>query len=244
VKQKVYTTEAACYTGGTVIVYRENNMLTLPQELYILALHEEKGRVPASLATSLHYGLGGAILAELILQGRVGLDDNRKAVVVNNSMFGDDNLLNEGLERIQASGRHHKSTYWVSTFSDYIKKLEKRLARRLVDQGVLRMEEKRFLGVVPYEAYPAQDASARFWIKQHLRSVVLGGEAPDAHTATLLSLVRACDLLERVFTRDEMKRARRKIEELTRGEAIGEAVQQAIEIIEAATMAAIMAATS
>ena len=219
-------------------------MLTLPQELYLLALHEEKGRVPASLSTSLHYGLGGAILAELILQGRVGLDDNRKAVVVNNGMFGDDDLLNEGLERIQASGRHHKATYWVSTFSDYIKKLEKRLANRLVDQGVLRKEEKRFLGVVPYEAFPALDASARFWIKQHLRSVVLGGETPDAHTATLLSLMRACDLLGRVFTRDELKMARRKIETLTRGEVIGEAVQQAIETIEAATMAAIMAATS
>ena len=219
-------------------------MLTLPQELYLLALHEEKGRVPASLVTSLHYGLGGAILAELILQSRVGLDDERKAVVVNNSMFGEDDLLNEGLERIQASGRHHKSPYWVSTFSDHIKKLEKRLAYHLVDAGVLRKEEKRFLGVVPYEAYPAQDASARFWIKQHLRSVVLGGEPLDAHTAMLLSLVRACDLLGRVFTRDELKAARRKIEELTRGEVIGEAVQQAIEIIEAATIAAITTATS
>jgi golgi phosphoprotein 3 len=116
-------------------------------------------------------------------------------------------------------------------------------ANRLVDLGVLRKEQKRFLGVVPYEAYPAQDASARFWIKQHLRSVVLGGEAPDGHTAALLSLVRACDLLGRIFTRDELKTARRQSEALRRGEAIGEAVQQAIETIEAATSAAIMAAT-
>ena len=35
-----------------------------------------------------------------------------------------------------------------------------------------------------------------------------------------------------------------KIEALTSGEVIGEAVQQAIETIEAATLAAIMAATS
>jgi hypothetical protein len=213
-------------------------MLTLPQELYLLALHEEKGRVPAALATSLHYGLGGAILAELILQSRVGLDDDRKAVVVNNNMFGEDDLLNEGLERIQASARHHKARYWVSTFSDNIKKLDKRLAYHLVDLGVLLKEEKRFLGVVPYEAYPAQDASARFWIKQHLRSVVLGGEAPDAHTAMLLSLVRACDLLGRVFTRDELKTARRQVETLTGGEIVGEAVRVVIETIEAAIMAA------
>ncbi len=214
-------------------------MLTLPQELYLLALHEEKGRVPASLSTSLHYGLGGAILAELVLQGRVGLDDNWRAVVVNNGMFGEDDLLNEGLERIQASPRHHKSTHWVRTFSDSIKKLEKRLAYHLVDLGVLRQEDRRFLGVVPYQAYPDHNAPARFWVKQHLRSVALGGEAPDAHTAMLLSLVGASHLLGRVFTRDERKTARRQIEALTRGEVIGEPVEQAIRVIETATTTAI-----
>ena len=218
-------------------------MLTLSEELYLLALHEEKGRVPASLAMPLHYGLGGAILAELILQGRVGLDDERRAVVVNNRMFGEDDLLNEGLERIQASGRHHKAPYWVRIFSDYIKKLEKRLAYRLVDRGVLRKENKRLLGVVPYESFPAQDASARYWIKQHLRSVTLGGEAPDAQTAALLSLARACDLLGQIFTRDELKMARRKIAGLAAADGIGEAERQVIEIVEAATAAAIRAKT-
>lgn len=150
----------------------------------------------------------------------MGLDDKRKAAVVNNGRINEDDLLNEGLERIQASGRHHRAAYWVSTFSDYIKKLEKRLANRLVEQGVLRKEEKRFLGVV------------------------LGGEAPDAHTAAVFSLVRACDLLGRVFTHDELKTARRQIEALRRGEAISEAEQQAIETIAAATSAAIAAAMS
>jgi Golgi phosphoprotein 3 len=73
---------------------------------------------------------------------------------------------------------------------------------------------------------------------------VLGGEAPDAHAAMLLSLVRACDLLGWVFTRDELKTARRQVETLTRGEVVGEAVQVVIETIEAATTAAILAATS
>jgi hypothetical protein len=62
--------------------------------------------------------------------------------------------------------------------------------------------------------------------------------------AALLSLVRACNLLGRVFTRDELKTARRQIEALRRGEAISEAEQQAIETIEAATSAAIAVAMS
>ncbi|MGD0004988.1 MAG: hypothetical protein ABSE06_12255 [Anaerolineaceae bacterium] len=62
--------------------------------------------------------------------------------------------------------------------------------------------------------------------------------------AALLSLVRAYNLLGRVFTRDELKTARRQIEALRRGEAISEAEQQAIETIEAATSAAIAVAMS
>jgi Golgi phosphoprotein 3 len=225
-------------------------MLTLPQELYLLALHEEKGRVPGSVSMALHYGLGGAVLAELVLRGKVGLDEKKKMVVLDDGMLGEDDLLNEALERIIASTKPRKVSHWVSVFSDEIKKLEKRLSNRLVELSILRKEEKRFLGVISYEVYPqhpqntgAGNASAKYWIKQHLRSVALAGDPtskPDERVLALLSLAKACDLLSFVFTRDELKAARRKIEELTRGELIGEAVKEAIDSI----MTAVTVATT
>jgi len=222
-------------------------MLTLPQELFLLALHDEKGRIPGSVSMELHYSLGGAVLAELVLQGKVGLAEKKKLAVLNDGMLGEDDLLNEGLERILASKKPRKVSHWVSEFSDAIQKMEKRLANRLVELGILRKEEKRFLGVIPYEVYPehtqnagVENATAKYHIKQHLRSVVLAGEAADAHTLALLGLVKVSDLLGFVFTRDELKIAGKKIEALTCDDVVGQAVQECLD----ATMAAVIAATT
>ena len=137
-----------------------------------------------------------------------------------------------------------KATHWISTLGG--ENLAKRVAKGLAAKGVLRAEEKRFLWVVPYEAYPQQDASAKYWVKQPLRAVVLGGEKPEPRTVVLLSLLKACSLLSLVFTKDERKAAEKKVEELVRGELFGEALGKTLEEIEmmmAATVVVITAAS-
>jgi hypothetical protein len=85
-----------------------------------------------------------------------------------------------------------------------------------------------------------QDASAKYWVKQHLREITLGGVAPESRELALLSLIDACRLLNLVFTKDERKAASRKVEELVKGEPFGEAVAKTLEEIEMAATVAIM----
>jgi Golgi phosphoprotein 3 len=216
-------------------------MLTLPEELYLLALHEMKGRVPNSIAIGLYFGLGAAVLAELVLLGKVRLDGHKRVVVVDAMPTGDD-VVNEGLEKIQASKHPRKTAHWVEELSN-IHKLDKRMARKLVGKGILYKEEKRYLGVVPYEAYPEHDATAKYWIKYHLREVTLDGGQPEARIVALLSLVKACEMLDLVFTRDEIKLARKKIEKLIENEMIAQEVCETLDAIMDASTAAIIAAT-
>ena len=99
--------------------------------------------------------------------------------------------------------------------------------------------------MIPYEAYPEQDASAKYWVKARLRGVVLGGEKPESHTVALLSLLRACRLLDLVFTRDERKAAGQKIDALISVDLFGEAVAETVAAVDGAavaTMAAVNAA--
>ena len=101
------------------------------------------------------------------------------------------------------------------------------------------------LGLVvaaPY--YPAMDLTTEWEMRHGIRTVVLDGEAPDARMAMLLSLVRACNLADAIFTRDERETARRRIEEIARGETIGTAVVDSLAGMEAAVAAAVIAATS
>ena len=55
--------------------------LSLAEELFLLALHEEKGKVHDSLAMSVHYGLGGALLADLALHNMIAIDPKGKVIV-------------------------------------------------------------------------------------------------------------------------------------------------------------------
>jgi hypothetical protein len=106
----------------------------------------------------------------------------------------------------------------------------------------LNQEEKRFLWVIPYMVFPQQDASAKYWIKQHLRAVVLAGEIADAHSILVLSLVRAAGLLDFVFTRDEVKAARKRIEAITSDTILDPEVRGAVEEINAAVTALVISA--
>jgi hypothetical protein len=110
--------------------------------------------------------------------------------------------------------------------------------------GILRKEGLRFMWIVPYEIYPQRDASAKYWIKHRLRETVLANVSPDERTIVLLSLLSACKMLDLVFTKDERKAARHKIEQLGCDEVFGQAVADTLDSIEAAAVAAIMAAST
>ena len=51
-------------------------MLTLPEHLLLIALHDEKGTVHPAAYLALDSGLRGAVLAELRLQGRIQTGTN------------------------------------------------------------------------------------------------------------------------------------------------------------------------
>ncbi|HEX9028997.1 MAG TPA: GPP34 family phosphoprotein, partial [Anaerolineales bacterium] len=210
-------------------------MLTLIEELFLLSIDDHKGIITPYVSSSLRYGLAGGLLAELALRERVTLHDKRLSPV--NDVSTGDQLFDEVLARISREDRTHKATYWVNAIAS--KKLSKQVAAQLAQKNILRIEEKRYLWVIPYEAYPQVDASAKYWVKQRLRSVVLAGEKPEPQTVLLLSLLKACRMLDLVFTRDEQKAARKKVDFLVKGEAYGRIVAQTIEEIEAAATAAV-----
>ncbi len=209
-------------------------MLNLPQTLFLLSIDDEDGKVIAS--TSLRYGLKAAVLAELTLMGKVGLDEQKKICVLDSSSTGDE-ILDKELEKICATGRPRKITSWMYALGQ--KKLRKQIGESLIHAGVLIQDEKSFQWVIPYGAYSAGNASAKYWIKRQLRGIVLADETPELRMVVLLSLLRACRLLSLIFTKEERKAAGKRVETLARSELFEELLAKALqEIATAATEAA------
>jgi hypothetical protein len=211
-------------------------MFTLPEEFFLLSIDDDKGKIIASVSDGLPLGLAGALLADLALHGKISVVEKRLAVI-DTAPTGEA-LLDDALTRLAAEKKPRKVQYWVEKLSG--KKLVQQVVQRLVEKSVLRIEEKRYLWVIPYHVYPQVDASAKYWIKNHLRDAVLAGGEVTPGIVALLSLLNACRLLDLVFTRDEKKAASSKVKALAAGEIYGEAVAEAIEAIEAAAAAVVV----
>lgn len=217
-------------------------VLNLVEELFLLSLHDRKGTVAFLAVEPMPFGLAGAMLADLVMQGKLAVDGKKgKLLVMDPGPCGDE-LLDDALAKIADAEGPWSARYWVQNFSLHGKKFQKRLAARLVEKGVLLQVHKRYLWVVRHTVYPQLDASAKYWLKEQLRGAVLGGQVPDARTLTLLSLVKDCRMLNLIFTRDERKAARKRIAALWEGEWAVEPVEKALKEIDLAVQAAIASA--
>jgi hypothetical protein len=213
-------------------------MLNIPERLFILSIDDQRGSVVASAQTSLPYGLAGGMLAELALANKIRFEGSRLVPV--DTTPGGDALFDDLLASISAEKKPRKLTRWVASIGN--KKPARQVAERLASQNVIQIEKKHFLWVIPYELYSQVDASAKYWVKQHLRSILLAGEKAETQDVVLLGLLKGCRLLNLVFTKDERKLAGKKMDALVESEVFGESVAEVLNEIDAATMAAVTAA--
>lgn len=205
-------------------------MLALFEEMFLLCIHEEKGTVIASKDNDLRYGLGGAVLAELALIGKINLKDNQRLVLLDATPTEDD-ILTEALETIATSEKERKTGYWINVFSEKPDKLRKRLAKRLIEKGVVIEEDGRLQWVIPAAISPEQSASAKYIMKNRIRDLTLASAQAELREIALLSLVKASNLLDVIFIKDERKLADRRIHELVVAEALKNPAMQTIEAI-------------
>ncbi|MEU5884692.1 GPP34 family phosphoprotein [Spirillospora sp. NPDC047279] len=216
-----------------------NDTLPLADELLLLALREADGKQLIDTAR-LNAGLGGAVLAELALAGRVRLDGRRLAVG-DAAPHGEPDL-DAALARVAADRKPRKPEYWVQKLgrSD----LRKRRLEGLAERGVLTTEDHKALGLFSYRRYPEQDSAPETEIRGRLQNALDGG-ATDDRTITLLAITHACGLDRKIFPGVPKKDLKRRIEKLAADDWAGAAVTKVIvQAVSAAVVAATVAATA
>ena len=171
------------------------------------------------------------MLVELALNGKVCLDDGKKLLVLDSDPIGDE-ILDVELGKILKSGRPKKITSWVNALGQ--KTLRRQIGASLVTKGVIVKAGIQFRWVIPSSIFPQQNASAKYWIKQRLRGIILASETAEPRLIALLNLLHACRLLNLVFTKDERRAASRQVEKLVKVNFFGEPLAQYLAEIELA----------
>jgi hypothetical protein len=191
-----------------------------------------------SASTALPYGLAGALLLDLFFRQKITF--NGKTVEVVDPAPTGDTLLDETLALISGTEKHKTAKYWVQKIERKIKKLRDRIADQLVQKEILKPEEHRLLWVFQYQRYPTVNISPEMEIRQRIRNIVLLNHPPDDKDRALISLVKACSLVNEIFSGEERRQAKKRIKEITEEEKIGKAVSYVVAEITAAVTAVVI----
>ena len=192
--------------------------LTLAEELLLLALDDETGALVKLAPYSLELSLAAALVMELTLEGRIDTD-LEKLFVVSAEPTGL-TVLDEVLAEICAEPAPQPTRFWLSRLSRSTPVHPERIARSLVDQGVLRLVEKRLLWVLKSRTYPPVSGLEQREVRQRIVTLLDNTEIPDTRDALLVGLLRASGLVDRLFDEPELSRLRSRINQISNLEEI------------------------
>jgi hypothetical protein len=215
-------------------------MTSLPEEFLLIAYADDG--TPLTDGTHLDNGLGGAVLLELALAGRVDIAD-KKVIVADRAPTGDP-LLDAALTRIADELKPRKPGHWISKLAKDARPL---VLDKLVADGVLTMQKDRVLGLFPRTKFPSAygvEPPVETDARQRMRAAVERSGEVDARTAALCALVAATDLDRKVFADLDRKRVKARLKEISEGAWAAQAVRKTIEEIQAAVMVAIVASST
>ena len=215
---------------------RHDRQLALHEEVMLLALRNEKGTFAGG--TMYAQAAGGAILAELLLRGRIeAVSEGRSTyAMVTDPSPVDDAVLDECLAKMHTARRRGTLQAWVQQCAG-VKNLKHRVAASLADKGILRADEEQVLVLFSRRVYPELDPTVERAIVARLHDAILSDDKPVApRTTVLLALAHHAGLLKQNFDRQTLKARRARIDAIIKGDAIGKATKAAIQAIQAALM--------
>ncbi|NDV61229.1 GPP34 family phosphoprotein [Puniceicoccales bacterium CK1056] len=208
--------------------------LTLAEQLLLLALDDETGKLLPLPDRALDYALAGAVLADLTRVGRVSV--SRDNIEISDTTPVESKPEDFGLlDLIQADVSNLRGA--LTHLAGDAHGLRMRLTEQLVEKGVLREENKEFLWVFHLSRYPLADPTSENAVKQRLRNRIRMKDIPmNEKDHVLISLVHVCQLEFLLFSEDERKTYADRIQDISKHDRIGHAVMECLEEIQKAIL--------
>ena len=194
-------------------------MLRFSEEVLLLVLDDEDGKPVLIPPLSVSYAFVGGVLMDLALEGRIDTDPEQ-LVIVDSSPIGDD-VLDPVLARIAGSKKTRDCYYWIEETLKFATVIRSHSLRRLIQHGVLRHEDDRFLRVFgTRRRYAIIDGQPLLDVKQRLLAALFSEEIPDVRDIALISLADGCGIFKGLLSRQELKEAAGRIEQIGKLELI------------------------
>ena len=134
-------------------------------------------------------------------------------------------------DRGEPDTRAHTSRWWIEMLGRDADSYRDALFARLVERGILREEQGRFLWIFPERRYPVVSDKEEREVKARLMGVIFDDEIPEAKDALLIGLVRAAGLLPLLLAPDALDAAQPRIDTVANLEELSRSLGNAVRDI-------------
>lgn len=211
--------------------------MLITESLFLL-LRRDDGKAESDMSRRF-YGFAASAITDLVIGKRITLSDDKdpRMTVLVPAPPGHP-ALDVALERLQKrDGKKLSSLMYDSKLA-----VEEHVATALAARGVIRIEEKRALGLVPAK-YPVVDPEPERALRERL-AAVLHGETPGPEESALLAILQGLEIAPKVLAEEKgelgKKELKARIEEVSADVKAGDAVAKAVQAMNTAIMTAVV----
>ena len=186
------------------------------------------------------YGLAGAILLDLLLDGRLGMENGR--IIPRPGNTPSDPVKSEVIQMITESVRPRRAGYWVRRLAFRYNGYLNQMRAGLAGKRLLKIEESRLLGIIPWRRSFLTESYTRTNLIRQLKNDILVYRGDAGESSALAGLVEACRMRRILSTdREELKMIRSQVKKILKDSPVSDAVAQTIRQVQAAIIASVTA---
>jgi golgi phosphoprotein 3 len=206
-------------------------MLTMLEEVVLLAVDEQTGNLRSAREFSTAYALVGAVFFDLALARKLDTD-TESIQIIDRSPTGNA-TLDRVLHLMESMPQLTTVREWIEHMFHQRGDLEGEALASLTAQGIIRHEKSKLLWIIDIERFPLVNNVPQQDVRQRLRDTVLSDGIPDSRDIMLVSIAEPCGLLGYVLTDAQVQARRQRIHMLCGLETISRKVTAAIASLDA-----------
>ena len=205
-------------------------MLTLLEEVVLLAVDEETGSLRSTREFGTAYALTGAVFFDLALARKI--DTGTEAIQIIDSTPTGNAILDRVLTAMAQRPDLTTVNQWIETIFERRDDLEKEALASLVRQGILRHEKSKRLWIIDVERFPLVDKRPLHHVEVRLAEAIFTDSIPDTRDIMLVSIAEPCGLLGYVLSDTQIESRRERIDTLCSLETISRSFTDAINALD------------
>lgn len=204
----------------------EFNPMTIAEEIYSLAVGETSGSLSHTHDVSFKVALAGAVLINLAIKERI--DTDLEGVFLGTGELTMKNDMDLALIEIIKEDEKRPVKYWIEYLIKKNDVLNDMLLNSLIQQGILKIENKQILWVFSSRRYPLMNNRKVTEVKARIRDLIFSDELPDVRDLSIVSVLFYSGTLDMVLSEDEITSHFERIEMIAKMDLIGQEINKSI----------------